>query len=220
MLLNQTNGFAVASSNTPFTKGLWIWSKPIISYQEDGTSLNTFVIDTEGCGMDLDDDLNHDIKIFSIAILLSSLLIYNSTGVIDESSIHSLNFIMNLPKFIELNSNFNSGLNTSNDIDNISNHFPSFLWVLRDFTQVNDNKEYINPKDNMEKLLLNNNYTMNLLENENKNKVRKMIRSLFKDRDCFTLVKPSTNEKHQFNENIDQIRPQLLSGDMYVQIIK
>jgi hypothetical protein len=37
------------------------------------------VIDTEGIGA-LDEDSNHDTKVFSLAILLSSLFIYNRCG--------------------------------------------------------------------------------------------------------------------------------------------
>jgi hypothetical protein len=50
------------------------------------------VIDTEGIGA-LDEDSNHDTRVFSLAVLLSSLFIYNrfyfkySVGSIDENAI-------------------------------------------------------------------------------------------------------------------------------------
>ena len=75
--------------------------------------------------------------------------------------------------------------------------------------------------------------------------MRKMIKTFFKDRDCFTLIRPFTNEKQlQNNDNIDQLRSEFLeqinvlktkilnkikpknlkgkiiNGEMYVQIIK
>jgi hypothetical protein len=43
---------------------------------EDGGGVNIIVIDTEGIGA-LDEDSNHDTKVFSLAVLLSSLFIYN-----------------------------------------------------------------------------------------------------------------------------------------------
>ena len=52
------------------------------------------VIDTEGIGA-LDEDSNHDTRVFSLAILLSSFFVYNryknnsfySVGSIDENAI-------------------------------------------------------------------------------------------------------------------------------------
>ena len=247
MFLNQKNGFSVGPSVNPCTKGLWIWSKPIVSSQEDGTSLNTLVIDTEGFGGGIDEDQNHDIKIFTLAILLSSFFIYNSSGIIDETSLNSLNFIINLTKFLELKTNLNNRVNGNNYLDELSEHFPSFLWVLRDFSLqlVNDNKENMPPKEYMEKVLDNQSYGINLQDNDSKNRVRKMIKTFFKDRDCFTLIRPFTNEKQlQNNDNIDQLRSEFLeqinvlktkilnkikpknlkgkiiNGEMYVQIIK
>ncbi len=247
MFLNQKNGFAVGPSVNPCTKGLWLWSKPITITQEDGSSLNTLIIDTEGFGGGLDDDQNHDIKIFTLGILLSSFYVYNSIGVIDEAAMQSLNFIINLSKFIELKSNINNKLTTNNDLDELSNHFPPLLWVLRDFSLqlVNENKENMTPKDYIEKVLENQNYTNNLIENENKNRVRKMIKTFFKDRDCFTLVRPFSNEnqlqnsdnfnelRSEFIEQINLLRKKLhnkvkpkqfkgkiINGEMYIQLIK
>ena len=40
------------------------------------------VIDTEGLGA-LDEESNHDVKIFCLAVLLSTIFIYNSVGSID-----------------------------------------------------------------------------------------------------------------------------------------
>lgn len=247
MFLNQKNGFAVGPSVNPCTKGLWIWSKPIGLIQENGSTLNTLIIDTEGFGGDFQGDQNHDVKIFTLGILLSSLFLYNSFGVIDETALQSLNFIINLSKFIELKTNMNNKLTTNNDLDELSNHFPPLLWILRDFSlqMINDEKENMSAKDYMERVLDNQNYNNNVNENENKNKVRKMIRTFFKDRECFTLVRPFTNENQLQNsdnfselrsEFIDQInllkkkiqnkvipkqfKGRIINGELYIQIIK
>ena len=57
------------------------------------------VIDTEGLGA-FDEDENHDAKIFLLALLLSSLLIYNSVGTIDENALNSLSLVIGLAKKI------------------------------------------------------------------------------------------------------------------------
>lgn len=57
------------------------------------------VVDSEGLG-GLDEDNNHDMRIFSLALLISSYFIYNSMGQIDEAAISSLSLVVNLTKHI------------------------------------------------------------------------------------------------------------------------
>ncbi len=130
ILLNRQSGFSVGSTVHPCTKGLWIWTKPIYGKAEDGSNLPIFIIDTEGFGA-FDEDQNHDIKIFILAILLCSYFIYNSTGSIDENSVQSLHFVINLSKHLHMKSNQLTGKEM--DPEEFSSVFPSFLWVLRDF---------------------------------------------------------------------------------------
>lgn len=59
----------------------------------------TIVIDTEGLGA-FDEDENHDAKIFLLALLLSSFIIYNSVGTIDENALNNLSLVINLSKQI------------------------------------------------------------------------------------------------------------------------
>lgn len=61
------------------------------------------VMDTEGLGA-LDEDSNHDVRIFSLAILISSFFIYNSVGSIDENALSNLSLVINLTKHIHLKS--------------------------------------------------------------------------------------------------------------------
>jgi hypothetical protein len=60
-------------------------------------------MDTEGLGA-LDEDSNHDVRIFSLAILLSSYFIYNSMGSIDENALSQLSLVINLTKNIQVKS--------------------------------------------------------------------------------------------------------------------
>lgn len=60
-------------------------------------------MDTEGLGA-LDEDSNHDVRIFSLAILLSSFFIYNSMGSIDENALSQLSLVINLTKNIQVKS--------------------------------------------------------------------------------------------------------------------
>ena len=144
MLLNRQKGFSVGPTVNPCTKGLWIWSKPIYGVDSEGKRLPLLLIDTEGFGA-FDEDQNHDVRIFTLAILLCSYFVYNSLGSIDENAIQSLSFVINLSKHIHLKNKQNSGESDSEDLANL---FPSFLWILRDFALqlVDDNDESITAK--------------------------------------------------------------------------
>ena len=149
MLLNKQKGFSVGPTVNPCTKGLWIWSKPIYGNSDKGKRLPILLIDTEGFGA-LDTDSNHDIRIFTLAILLSSYFVYNSVGSIDENALQNLNFVINLSKFIHLKNG-----EKETDPEELANLFPSFLWVLRDFSLqlIDDDGETIIPKEYLEKIL-------------------------------------------------------------------
>ena len=209
MLLNKQKGFSVGPTVNPCTKGLWIWSKPIIINKENNKRMQILLIDTEGFGA-LDADSNHDIRIFTLAILLSSYFIYNSVGGIDESALQNLNFVIKLSNYIKLKNNDNN----ESDPEELANLFPSFLWVLRDFSLqlIDDDGENITPKEYLEKVLEG---TKNI--QDQKNKIRKLIKTYFKDRDCFTMVRPLTDEDQL--QNLENLPPEKLRPEFTEQII-
>ena len=50
-------------------------------------------------------------------------------------------------------------------------------------------------------------------EQEQKNKIRQLIKTYFKDRDCYTMVRPTSKEKelqNMDNTNPDNLRPEFL----------
>ena len=108
------------------------------------------MVDSEGIGA-FNEDQNHDTRIFLLALLLSSYFVYNSMGTIDEQALQNLSLIVNLSKSIQVSngrmgvssagmSDCGAGDSTSNsmmldgDPDELAKFFPSFLWVVRDFT--------------------------------------------------------------------------------------
>ena len=94
----------------------------------DGEKVNILIIDSEGIGA-LDEDQNHDIKIFTLAILSASVFIYNSVGSIDENAIQNLSLVINLTKNIQLSANPDE----DEDPEDLAQYFPTFFWVVRDF---------------------------------------------------------------------------------------
>jgi GTPase Era involved in 16S rRNA processing len=71
-LLNQSKGFEVGSTTQACTKGIWMWNRAVPLNDETYMIL----IDTEGLAS-TERSTNLDLKIFSLAILLSSLFVYN-----------------------------------------------------------------------------------------------------------------------------------------------
>ena len=111
----SSKGFEVAPTIKPCTKGIWLWASPlIISNNYSNTPFPAYLIDTEGLGA-YDEEINHDSKIFLIAILISSLFIYNSFGTIDEVALNNLSLILNLSKSLKIRNNSNSLNANDND---------------------------------------------------------------------------------------------------------
>ena len=78
---------------------MWIWGRAVPGMTAEGERCNVLIIDTEGLGA-LDEDSNHDARIFSLAILFSSSFIYNSVGSIDENALQNLSLVVNLTNHI------------------------------------------------------------------------------------------------------------------------
>lgn len=179
-------GFGVGPTINPCTKGLWIWSEGV-EIQQDGEKITVLVIDSEGLGA-FDEDANHDTRIFLMALLLSSYFIYNSVGSIDENALSNLSLIVNLSKQIQTRSG-------SSSLEDIHEYFPSFLWVLRDFALrlVDSQGNTISTKDYLENSLAPSKGVSDSVEA--KNRIRRLLTSFFKERDCFALIRPTESEK-------------------------
>ena len=213
---SNTDGFAVGPTIKPCTKGIWLWSKPlIINGDSNEGQFPTYLIDTEGLGA-YDEDINHDSKIFLIAILISSLFIYNSIGTIDENSLSNLSFILNLSKSLKLKNNEDININNISDIntDNeLAKYFPILFWVLRDFSLKLEDSEgnAINSNQYLENSLMEQEGTSEVIIE--KNLIRKKIKNYFLERYCFPLVRPVENEKdlqNLMNLPDNKIRPEFL----------
>jgi hypothetical protein len=61
----------------------------------DGKPITILVADTEGLASTVADQ-NHDVKIFSLAILTCTHFIYNSSGTIDKDAIDKLSMCVKL----------------------------------------------------------------------------------------------------------------------------
>ncbi|CAI2387384.1 unnamed protein product [Moneuplotes crassus] len=207
-------GFGVGPSINPCTKGLWIWGTPVSGFSPDGKPINILIIDSEGIGA-LDEDSNHDTRIFSLCILLSSFFLYNSMGSIDESALQNLNLVINLTKHIHIKSNVNQ---EEIDSDEYSEYFPSFMWIVRDFTLqlLNEELEEINSNQYLEKALEEQSGFSDKIEE--KNRIRRLLKSFFKERQCFTMIRPVTDE--EMLQNLDSMDEEQFRPDFVEQVFQ
>ena len=207
---HKKSGFNVAPTFKPCTKGIWIWSEPlIINNKNCPYKFPCFLVDTEGLGAYVE-EINHDSKIFIIAILISSLFIYNSFGAIDETAINTLSFVLNLSKLIKIKS-----LSHEDKEEELAEYFPSFLWLLRDFSLKLENMEgkEITEKEYLESALENKIGNSEMLDE--KNKVRNLIKAYFPERDCFTMVRPV--EKEEELQNLQNLPDDMLRKEFLIQ---
>ena len=137
----QRNGFVVGPSINRCTRGIWMWGAPKKSKLPSGEECYVIVLDTEGIG-GVESNAQYDARIFSLALLLCSSLIYNSMGSIDEAAISNLSFVAQLSQHIHISNKgeesdgreeVDETTSSQDDSLEFSRIFPSFTWVIRDF---------------------------------------------------------------------------------------
>ena len=185
VILNERpgSGFNVGSTINACTKGLWIHSKTITCTSPDGKPMQVVVMDSEGIGS-LDASSTHDCRIFSLALLLSSFFVYNSVGSIDDTTLKTLSLVTNISKQVRIQSDKTA------TPEELAALFPSFCWVVRDFTlRLEDmNGDSINSNTYLEKALDTKS------ESDETEQVKKVIKECFPNRRCVTMVRPCQEE--------------------------
>ncbi len=185
-----TPGFGVGNTVQAHTKGIWMWSEPLVVQDANGANVNVIVMDTEGSGAP-SADATHDARVSSLGLLLSSYFVYNSTGRIDDAALSTLTTVTHV---------------TSEMREEDAGELPGFLWVLRDFALQLENKDgvAVDPDTYMEEQL-----------SGEKNDARAHLRKYFKDRGCATLVRPvmQESELQNLNELSDNVlRPEFVEA--------
>ncbi|XP_042610366.1 guanylate-binding protein 1-like [Cyprinus carpio] len=193
-LAGKQTGFALGSTIESKTKGIWMWCVPHPT--KPGTTL--VLLDTEGLG-DVDKgDPKHDTNIFCLAVLLSSTLVYNSRGTIDNRAIEELQYVTELTECIKVKSPDED----ADDSNEFVKFFPSFIWAVRDFTL----ERKIDGKDATENdylefaLKLKHGAARKVMEY---NLPRECIQKFFPSRTCFTFPFPTAPENVSRLERLD-----------------
>ncbi|XP_072889364.1 guanylate-binding protein 1-like [Hemitrygon akajei] len=190
-LAGDKNGFSVASTVQSHTKGIWMWCRSLRQRPNEVLLL----LDTEGLGDPEKGETANDHSIYLLAILLSSILIYNGKNQIDQKSLQDLHFMAELSKRIQMKSH-------PDDCDSwdFVRFFPEFVWVIRDFTlDLNINGKEVTPNEYLEHNLQLKDSEIS--EQDKKyNELRRCIRNLFPSRCCFVFPCPT------YQNNVNQLQ--------------
>ncbi|XP_044138150.1 guanylate-binding protein 1-like [Bufo gargarizans] len=188
-LVGRNNGFPLGSSIQSKTKGIWMWCVP--HPWIPGHVL--VLLDTEGLGDVEKGDSKNDAWIFCLSVLLSSALVYNSIGTIDQQAIEQLHYVTELTEVIKLKST-----DTKDETAEHERFLPSFTWCVRDFTLSleRDGKEITEDEYLMMGLELKTGANF-----QQYNLPRECIRSFFHSHKCFVFDRPtSTRNLHRLDE--------------------
>jgi hypothetical protein len=136
----------------------------------------------------------HDLQMFTLSVLCSSVFIYNTKNVIDASALDGLQLTSQIAtEFMQTNSdspnddnpndanpNANN-LNCDNPNDNLPDHFPILVWAIRDWFLQFEVPGLDDPSSDkyIEHFLLNDEC--------------KVIRDHFRERKCFAFPFPVSN---------------------------
>jgi hypothetical protein len=174
----RQSGFRTGASTQAVSKGLSVWSRPLAACDEEGQPFYYIVIDSEGIGS-CDQELKYDMKVLTLVFLISSTVIYNSMGAIDEQTLDQLRVITNLNKCLA---------------GQLPAEKTKLVWVLRDFAlQLVDKYGCeMTPNEYLQHCL--EDAPSSGLEVRKKNEIRRAIRDNLGDKRCFTLVRPTIKE--------------------------
>ena len=201
-LMSKQHGFEIGPSVNPCTKGIWIWGEPIMSRE----GKKVLLIDTEGLGS-FHRDQTVDMTIFTLAVLLSSTFVYNCMGAIDEQTLEELSLVCKLSQHVHASSNSRS---------DFAKYFPSFVWAIRDFSLklADDCGEPISPNQYLENSL--ESVEGDSQEAVAKNEIRKTLKEFFRERECFTFIRPVNQEKKL--RNIQEVPYEELREEFRTQV--
>ncbi|XP_066511735.1 guanylate-binding protein 1-like isoform X2 [Hoplias malabaricus] len=202
-LAGKHTGFALGSTIESKTKGIWMWCVPHPS--KPGHTL--VLLDTEGLG-DVDKgDSKNDAWVFCLAVLLSSTLIYNSRGTIDNTAVENLHFVTELADHIRINSPSAAAAEEDEEEPETSQFvqfFPKFIWTVRDFIlELEIEKKGRVTEDQYL------DFALQLKKGIGKkisdyNLPRECIRNYFPSRKCFVFPLPATQDKMSHLESLDE----------------
>ncbi|XP_073491718.1 guanylate-binding protein 1-like isoform X2 [Aquarana catesbeiana] len=186
-LAGAQKGFSLGSTIQAQTQGIWMWCVPHPNYEDRVLVL----LDTEGLGDVEKGDTRNDSKIFTLAVLLSSALIYNGIGTICQDDLDKLKFVGELTELIKVKTD-----NIQDQEEAFSTYFPIFIWAVRDFMlELELNGEPISEDDYLNNALKLKTSESSSSKEEEYNDLRRRLRMYFGKRKCFVFETPTDSRR-------------------------
>lgn len=190
------SGFGVGETVQACTKGLWLYKR---FFPTERADKHVLLVDTEGIDA-LDASDTHDVRIFTLALLLSSTFVYNSVGAIDETAMQTLALMTRVTE--------NVRVRADGAAEGLAEHMPDFTWVLRDFAlKLTDRDNRPIEADAYLELALA------AVADTGKDRVRAALRDAFARRALVTLPRPATDESKQpLEDRLRNLSPRFTAG--------
>ncbi|XP_072203844.1 guanylate-binding protein 2-like isoform X1 [Excalfactoria chinensis] len=211
-LAQKRVGFPLGPTVRAETKGIWMWCLP--HPRRPGVTL--VLLDTEGLEDPNKGDSHNDAWIFTLALLLSSTLVYNSKGTIDQKALEHLELVTQLSELIRVRDGDKDGDDSVGREDDAEDcefvrFFPGFVWVVRDFTlELRLGERPISEDEYLEQALeLKHGHSRKV---QNYNATRLCLRNYFPTRKCFVLPSPLGTGEQRLMEELpeDALAPRFL----------
>jgi len=202
--------FQVGGTTRACTEGLWLWGA---ADSDDPKSPLLAFLDCEGFGS-TDSDATRDAQLMALCALLSSVLVLNTKGALNEGIFNALSLTCHFAEHVEERGNEASR--------------PMLLWVLRDFMLdlCDESGNRIAPDDYLEQAL--HAAPSAGFEQERgraAREVRQGLLKFFSHRGCATLVRPADDEsqlqnleqlsyttlRREFRDSVETLRAQVVS---------
>uniref|UniRef100_A0A8V1AFG2 Guanylate binding protein n=1 Tax=Gallus gallus TaxID=9031 RepID=A0A8V1AFG2_CHICK len=197
-LAQKRTGFPLGPTVYAETKGIWMWCLP----HPRQPRVTLVLLDTEGLGDPNKDDDHSDAWIFTLALLLSSTLVYNSIGTIDQRALEQLRLVTELSEHIRVREKDN------NPASNFVSIFPGFVWTVRDFTlQLRAGEKTLSEDEYLEDVLRLQ--TGGGQKAQERNELRRCLRNFFPRRKLFTMERPAADANLTRLEELreDELQP-------------
>ncbi|XP_078366581.1 uncharacterized protein LOC144650716 isoform X2 [Oculina patagonica] len=215
---DQPEVFPLGHKMDPETMGIWLWIVPEKYKDSKGREFTVVLLDSEGIDAAASEGFFDD-EIFTLTLLLASVLVYNSKGVPKRRDMEGLDFVAKLSRRIQIRSNTRR-VDDQSDVDFFYLTFPHFIWLLRDAMQAipsdcKDIKEYFLKRVFKEQ-------ATSATDHKSKQVAVSILR-FFPGFDAFMLPPPTANPEmlKSKNEKKDKLNPSFLSGlEKFKQLIK
>ncbi|XP_028919992.1 guanylate-binding protein 1-like [Ornithorhynchus anatinus] len=186
-LAGQKKGFSLGSTVQSHTKGIWMWCVPHPTKE----NLTLVLLDTEGLGDVEKGNPKNETWIFILAVLLSSTLVYNSVGTINQQAMDQLHYVSELTKHIRTRAG--PSLDGVDDSAEFVSFFPDFVWTVRDFTlELNLDGHPITEDEYLENALQIKRETVE--KTRMHNLPQRCIVKYFPTKKCFIFAQPTTRK--------------------------